>query len=104
MLSRHVTKIIQNLEKKKFRDKYNLFKIEGEKLVRELLSSRLKIHTIIAYPGWIELNKGLLSGQNVMEADEREMHSISNFQSLPDVIALAEIPEHSYDETLVRNT
>lgn len=104
MLSRHVTKIIQNLEKKKFRDKYNLFKIEGEKLVRELLTSRLKIHTIIAYPGWIELNKELLSGQNVVEADEQEMHSISNFQSLPDVIALAEVPEHSYDETLVRNT
>ena len=33
MLSKQVTKIVQNLEKKKFREKYNLFKIEGEKLV-----------------------------------------------------------------------
>ena len=96
MLSKQVTKIVQNLEKKKFREKYNLFKIEGEKLVGELLHSPLKIHSLIAFPSRLEQNKKALSNVNIIEADEREMHGISNFQSLPEVIALAEIPVHIY--------
>lgn len=91
MLSKHVTKIVQNLEKKKFREKYNLFKIEGEKLVQELLVSGIKIKTVIAYPEWLEKNGSSLQGIEVIEVCEKEMHSISNFQSLPEVIALAEI-------------
>ena len=98
MLSKQVTKIVQNLEKKKFREKYNLFKTEGEKLVDELLHSSLKIHTIIGSPDWIAAHQSLLSGIPVHEADEREMHGISNFQSLPEVIALAEIPRYTFQE------
>lgn len=98
MLSKQVTKIVQNLEKKKFREKYNLFKVEGEKLVGELLRSSLKIHTLIAFPAWLEQNKKALASVNTIEADEREMHGISNFQSLPEVVALAEIPAYSYQK------
>lgn len=104
MLSKHVTKIVQNLEKKKFREKYNLFKIEGEKLVQELLVSGIKIKTVIAYPEWLEKNGSSLQGIDMIEVCEKEMHSISNFQSLPEVIALAEIPEHTYEEDSVRNS
>lgn len=101
MLSKHVTKIVQNLEKKKFREKYNLFKIEGEKLVGELLASGWKINTIVAFPEWIERNKARIKSLEVQEVDEREMRGISNFQSLPEVIALAEIPEYEYDENTI---
>lgn len=104
MLSKQVTKIAQNLEKKKFREKYNLFKTEGEKLVGELLTSGLKIHSVIASPEWLGANQTRVAGMNVMEADRREMGSISNFQSLPEVIALAEIPCHAYDETEIRRS
>lgn len=99
MVSKHVTKIIQNLEKKKFREKYNLFKIEGWKLVGELLGSELKIHTIIAFPDWIKENQKRLENVNVIETDAKEMAEISNFQSLPEVIALAEIPVYQYNES-----
>ena len=92
MLNKQVTKIIQNLEKKKFREKYNLFKIEGNKLVGELLRSGLPVHTIVASPEWIGRNRQSLGRIRVIEADEREMKTISNFQSLPEAIALAEIP------------
>lgn len=98
MLSKQVTKIIQNLEKKKFREKYNLFKVEGGKLVGELLHSALKIHSVIAYPEWINENQKALQNVNVLETDPREMSGLSNFQSLPEVIALAEIPEYREDE------
>ena len=48
MLSKHLTNVIQNLEKKKFREKYNLYKVEGDKLVQELLLSDMKIDSLIA--------------------------------------------------------
>ena len=35
MLTAHTVKIIQSLDKKKFRQKYNLFLVEGEHLVNE---------------------------------------------------------------------
>ncbi len=104
MLSKQITKIVQNLEKKKFREKYNLFKIEGEKLVGELLHSSLKIHTLIAFSSWIEQNKKVLSNVNTIAVDEREMHGISNFQSLPQVIALAEIPDYPYEPEAVADS
>lgn len=99
MLSKQQTKIVQNLEKKKFREKYNLFKTEGEKLVGELLSSGFQIHSVFAFPEWIEQNKNLLPNVNITEVDEREMHDISNFQSLPQVIALAGIPAPHFSDT-----
>lgn len=94
MLSKQVTKIVQNLEKKKFREKYNLFKVEGEKLVKELLLSDFKIRSIFAYKGWKEATPLPEGTYDITEVDEKEMGSISNFQSLPEVIALTEIPQH----------
>lgn len=102
MLSKQLTKIVQNLEKKKFREKYNLFKIEGEKLVGELLRSSFKIHSVLAFPEWIERNRQTASHVNVMEIGQREMAEISNFQSLPEVVALAEIPQYDREETEIR--
>ena len=100
MLIKHLTNIIQNLEKKKFREKYNLFKIEGEKLVQELFLSDMKVDTLIARPSWIERNRQKAQSYNTIEVNEIEMGRVSNFKSLPEVIALAQIPvkEHSPEE------
>lgn len=102
MLSKHQTKIVQNLEKKKFREKYNLFKVEGDKLVRELLTSDIKTDTIFAYPEWLDRHQNVALKFRTTEVDEKEMKSISNFNSLPEVVALAEIPQHSYKEEEIR--
>ncbi|MDR2129920.1 MAG: RNA methyltransferase [Odoribacteraceae bacterium] len=92
MLSKHLTNVIQNLEKKKFREKYNLFKVEGEKLVEELLRSGLKIGTLIARPEWLAGKRMLPEGSPVVAVNEREMGRVSAFKSPPEVIALVEIP------------
>lgn len=104
MLSKHVTKIVQNLEKKKFREKYNLFKIEGEKLVKELLLSDFKIHSILGYKEWLEKNSLPTGKYEITEVNEKEMSSISNFQSLPEVVALAELPQYQPDSTEIGNS
>lgn len=104
MLSKHVTKIVQSLEKKKFRDKYNLFKIEGEKLVKELLISGLKTEFLLVRPEWLSRQESFVHVKEIIEVNEREMGTVSNFQSLPEVIALAEIPEYRYTEGEIKNS
>lgn len=103
MLSKHLTNVIQNLEKKKFREKYNLFKVEGEKLVQELLLSDMKIDTLLARPAWMEQNRENIQPYNMIEVNEIEMGRISNFKSLPEVIALAQIPMKEYNPEEIKN-
>ena len=76
MLSKHLTNVIQNLEKKKFREKYNLYKVEGDKLVQELLLSDMKIDSLIARPSWIESNQQHVKKYNTIEVNEIEMGRI----------------------------
>ncbi|MCG4517306.1 RNA methyltransferase [Butyricimonas sp. DFI.6.44] len=77
-----------------------MFKIEGEKLVQELFLSDMKVDTLIARPSWIERNRQKAQSYNTIEVNEIEMGRVSNFKSLPEVIALAQIPvkEHSPEE------
>ena len=104
MLSKQVTKIVQNLEKKKFREKYNLYKVEGDKLVQELLLSDMKIDTLVASPSWIANNQQHVKSYNVIEVNEIEMGRVSNFKSLPEVIALSEIPVKGYNPDEIENS
>lgn len=93
MLSKHITNVIQNLEKKKYRDKYNLFKVEGEKLVDELLASGLETDTLVATEEWRAAHGEALGGRDILLATRDEIARVSNFQSPPEVLALARIPE-----------
>ena len=104
MLSKHLTNVIQNLEKKKFREKYNLYKVEGDKLVQELLLSDMKIDTLVASPSWIANNQQHVKSYNVIEVNEIEMGRVSNFKSLPEVIALSEIPVKGYNPDEIENS
>lgn len=101
MISKNVTKLIQNLEKKKFREKYNLFKIEGEKMVAELLRSNFVIEYIFASEEWANNNHNNIDKSKLHIVTESEMKSFSDFQSLPKVLAVAHIPEQ---ETPSQNT
>lgn len=104
MLSKRVTKIVQNLEKKKFRDKYNLFKVEGNKLIQELLlTPYLKIDTLIATSEWFAQHT-IDSTITTLEASEKEIASISNFQSAPEVIALVATPQTQINREEIQNS
>jgi hypothetical protein len=43
MLTAHTIKVLQSLDKKKFRQKYNLFLVEGNKIICELSILTLKL-------------------------------------------------------------
>ena len=103
-LSKHLTNVVQNLEKKKFREKYNLFKIEGEKLVNEALLSNFQVHTIIAKEKWLKEHEKKINNFQLVEVSEREMEKLSNFKSPPEVIALIKIPEQKWQEEHIRHS
>ena len=48
MLTAHKIKILQSLDQKKFRQKYNLFLVEGNKTIKEIPSSRYRIKEIFS--------------------------------------------------------
>ncbi|WP_421949138.1 TrmH family RNA methyltransferase [Phaeodactylibacter xiamenensis] len=54
-VSKNTIKYIQSLRQKKFRQKYDKFVVEGDKMVRELLEHRSEwVETLFALPNWME--------------------------------------------------
>lgn len=88
MLTNSETKLINSLVKKKFRQKYNKFIVEGVKIVNEAIESSLKIHKIFTTdPSFnsVENNLGFIS--------EKELKKISQLVQPNTVLALCEIPD-----------
>src|SRR5205085_10408988 len=92
MISISQAKLIRSLHLKKNRDKKKLFLAEGDKIVRELIASPYKIHSLFATSGWIKRNRELLNGLPAEEISEDELKKISMLISPNEVIALAHIP------------
>ena len=65
-LSRAQIKFLQSLKQKKYRQRYNKFAVEGEKIVLELLrESPREIDTLYALPDWIREHEVLLQAAGV---------------------------------------
>lgn len=105
MLSKNKIKLIRSLEYKKFREKENLFLIEGEKLIEELLQSGLNIENIFATETWIDKNTQALNKlKNKLEcATTGELERISLLKSPPTVVGLAEIPSSVLNKDDLKN-
>ena len=84
MLSHNKIKIIQSLSQKKFRQKYNLFVVEGNKILQEIVKSEYVIEEIFATTPQEKLSTTLIS--------EQEYKKIT-FQKNPQgILALIKIP------------
>ncbi len=90
MLTAHKIKIIQSLDKKKFRQKYNLFLVEGYKTIRELTNSNYKIQEIFS----VNDNVETIDRNLVTPISEAELKKISFLQHPKDAVALVELPEN----------
>ncbi len=69
---------------------YGKFLVEGDKLVRELLVSSIKIEAIFGVKGWD--GKGIVEETIFLEVTEKELDKISTHESPNQVIAVAFIP------------
>ncbi|WP_373708759.1 TrmH family RNA methyltransferase [Kaistella sp.] len=89
MLTAHKIKILQSLDKKKFRQKYNLFLVEGNKTIKEIPTSHYLINEIYS------LNPSELSLGNInaTEISASELKKISFLQHPKDSVAVCEMRE-----------
>jgi TrmH family RNA methyltransferase len=89
MLTAHKIKILQSLDKKKFRQKYNLFLVEGNKTIKEIPTSEYIIREIYSVnPS--ELSLGELTATEISPA---ELKKISFLQHPKDSVAVCELKE-----------
>ncbi|WEK70714.1 MAG: RNA methyltransferase [Candidatus Chryseobacterium colombiense] len=89
MLTAHTIKILQSLDKKKFRQKYNLFLVEGNKTIRELFNSNFKIKEIFS----TDPQKLDHSNVPVTHVSENELKKISFLMNPKDSVAVCWLNE-----------
>jgi len=95
MLTAHTIKILQSLDKKKFRQKYNLFLVEGNKIIRELPDSRFKIKEIFS----TDPQKLDRMEAPVTHISENELKKISFLQNPKDSVAVCYLhPEEKKED------
>jgi len=101
MLSKNNIKFINALQKKKFRQKYNNFLVEGDKMVLEILTNhQFKIHSIYALENWLDDNAPLLTRHRdkITAISERELKTISSLSTPNRVLCVLEIPSSKLDD------
>ncbi len=103
MLSSSKIKLINSLKHKKYRDRYGLFVIEGDKLVSEFLESGKPVKLLLAKDKWIEKtgNKLLSTAEEIIKVDERELLKISQLKTPQNALALVYTEKYSPDLTSI---
>lgn len=92
MLTAHKIKILQSLDKKKFRQKYNLFLVEGNKTIKEIPGSRYKIQEIFT----TNPSEFGIDGVKNIEISDSELKKISFLQHPKDSVAVCELREPKF--------
>ena len=85
MITKNNINLIRSLSFKKNREKHNLFIVEGQKNVSELISSDYEIKSLFATNNWISKNPSI----NAIEVTDSELKKISNQKNPNNVLALA---------------
>lgn len=98
MLTHHLIKVIQSLDKKKFRQKYNLFLVEGNKIIKELKNSPFKVKEVFSIAP-SELDLGNVPIHQITEA---ELKKISHLQHPKNSVAICELRENTPIETPIQ--
>lgn len=95
MISKNRIKFVQSLHKKKYRQKYGLFTVEGEKSISELIHSSYEIDEIFALESWSGWQENKSTGLKITPATETELQKLSFFNTPSPVLAVANIPTES---------
>ncbi len=105
MLSKSRIKYIQSLKLKKFRQKYNNFTVEGDKIAREILTAtNCEIEAVFATASWIETNKALLSSHfsKTLTVEQKDLKKISSLSTPNEAFIIAKQLNYSIDTSIVQ--
>lgn len=88
------SKLIQSLQHKKYRQKYDKFIVEGLKITRELIQERLSIveAVYISNPDYQAILENLIDAERVFEVTPQQMHQISQMATPPGVLTVCSLP------------
>jgi TrmH family RNA methyltransferase len=106
MISKNRARFIISLQKKKVRDEEGLFIIEGDKLVREFLSAKVPVKTLIAKKEFIGSLSPLMkdSIEETEDASYEELKQISTLKTPHNALAVVHIPKRiMIPENLFKN-
>jgi TrmH family RNA methyltransferase len=106
MLSINQQKYLRSLTQKKFRDKHNVFTVEGEKIVQEVLENEhFTIKKVFALASWFDQNRALLKGRLYLfnEVSDKELKQISNLSTPNQVFVVVEKPATDFQKELLDN-
>ncbi len=93
MLSSSKIKWLKSLSQKKFRKQEGLFIAEGDKIVKELLSSSFEVKGIYAIESWAE-NASLPANITPQIVSAKELERISSHASPNQALAVVQIPDN----------
>lgn len=96
MITKQQIEFIRSLAHKKGREEGKCFVAEGEKLVLDLLKTKLNLRTIYYVAAVTSLPKHFAGPEKYIQLSSKEMERISAFKTPSNVLALFEIP--SYQE------
>ncbi|MGH1516844.1 TrmH family RNA methyltransferase [Chryseobacterium sp. JK1] len=94
MLTAHTIKVLQSLDKKKFRQKYNLFLVEGNKIICELFNSNFKVKEILS----TDPQKLDRTDIPITHITENELKKISFLKTPKDSVAVCYLAEEEKGE------
>ncbi|PWN71306.1 RNA methyltransferase [Chryseobacterium phosphatilyticum] len=89
MLTAHTIKVLQSLDKKKFRQKYNLFLVEGNKIICELFNSNFKVKEIFS----TDPQKLGRTDNPITHISENELKKISFLKTPKDSVAVCHLAD-----------
>lgn len=92
--SNPIIKKIASLKEKKFRKEYSLFLIEGEKMVKEAISSRLEIENVVISEDY----DGETYSDNPVIVSSQAFKFIADEKTPQGIMAVAKIPEYKQED------
>ncbi len=101
MIPINQSKLIRSLRRKKYRDHYGIYQVEGEKMIGEFLEGNSgrdhQVQALFATQEFIVRNRDLLHGleDKVREATPSELKKVSNLVTPPQVMALISQPDRN---------
>lgn len=94
MISKNTRKLIQSLSQKKYRVKEQLFLVEGDKMVSELLQSCFVIKKLIATASFLKENSSITASvEEIAETSQEEIKKASLLKHPQNSMAICRIPE-----------
>ena len=82
-------KRVKSLNDKKFRNQYNQFIIEGDKMINEAIKEKINIEYIFVEENY-EWNNNEIDSNKIINVSSSVMEAISSLKNSPGVLAVAE--------------